>query len=82
MAYDDEFSAWRNGWFEPVALTGIHSSFVLFVWCLTAHQHKRPLAQGFGQFVNVFDEIIQLGGWVSEVYKVGSNVENIKFVQT
>ena len=31
----------------------------LFVWCLTAHQHKRPLVTGFGQYANVVDEIVE-----------------------
>jgi hypothetical protein len=41
-----------------------------------------PLAPGFGHFVIIVDKIVQLGGWMSEVYKVGKNVENAKLVIT
>ena len=46
-------------------------SFVCMVFTSTSAQ--RALSPGYGQFMNVVDNIIQLSGWISELCKIGRN---------
>ena len=51
--------------------------FFLFLWCLTAHQHKKAISARYRSICERFDKIIQLRGRVSEVYKISANVKTI-----